>query len=913
METAFVGEGLVKPQTLDEGWRIHPAAVPWESAAPPAEDDPGWQPIAVPGAWEAHGLPTTAEGPFWYRCIFPWRPEEASRVFLRLRGVSTRCRVYLNGCMLGEHEGIWDGCEKEVTRHLVPGGNALAVLVQKAGDTLPLRQAVAGFLPDVCVLFGGIWRPVELVRRGCLALQAVRLEADADRARLTVAVQGETQPGAIRPHLHLCLTAPDGREAACLAQDLPARPGPFTAALSVTLPHVEKWDLDAPSLYTARIAAYDDDGLSDQAIRRFGWRTFARQGCRILLNGRPLMLRGLLHWGWYPETVAPTPARDQIRRELIAAKEAGFNLIKHCLYVPVEDYYDLADELGVLIWQELPLWLPEVTPALKEKVRRQYPAIMARLNHHPSLVFWTLGCELGATADADFLGDLYLMAHAQAGEALVCENSGSGECYGGFLNEHTDFHDYHFYTDPHYYRPLMDRFAADWRETKPWLFGEFCDQDTIRDIERLREENGGRDPWWLTPPAVADLTRENPGYREEHDRLRAVGLLGVAYDGLLRASRRKDLAYRKTVLETVRQYDRLAGYVLTSLRDTPLSTSAFFDDFGWTKHEPAAWRRFNGDTLLGLAWDNHREWVHGGDQARAWDTFNYLAGQTIRAHLVLSHYGPSVLRCERAVWRLTAGAAVLAAGAIPLACDVTPGTMGELAVVEFAAPETPEITPCMLAVELTGRADGDEAVSANAWPLWIYAPTELELAEGAVLHDPCGRLPGAPLSPMHVLPDPGAGTVLVATAWEPGFRDWLADGGRLLYIQPEQGLMPTVAGSFWREAVQVFADEEIFRGFAEEGYCGLQWYSLAADRMLVIEELTRFFNGRAQLRPLLRRLDTRRYDLSEYAVEVRLGRGRAIQTTLRLAGGLGDQASDMSRTVAGRALLARFVHVLARD
>ena len=113
--------------------------------------------------------------------------------------------------------------------------------------------------------------------------------------------------------------------------------------------------------------------------------------------------------------------------------------------------------------------------------------------------------------------------------------------------------------------------------------------------------------------------------------------------------------------------------------------------------------------------------------------------------------------------------------------------------------------------------------------------------------------------------------------------------------------------------MHVFANGEIFRGFAEEGYCGLQWYSLAADRTLVIEELARFFNGRTQLRPLLRRFDTRRYDLSEYAVEVRLGRGRAIQATLRLAGGLGDQASDMSRTVAGRALLARFVHVLARD
>ena len=904
MQTMSIGHGL-DSQDLGGAWRIHPTPASWHDATPPSSADPAWRPIIVPGAWEAQGFPPEAEGPFWYRRDFGFQPGGGD-YFLRLHAVSTLCRVYLNGHCLGAHEGIWDGFESKVSQYLVPGENVLALLVQKAGDRLPLRQAVAGFLPDVCVLFGGPWRRVELTRKRHTLLRILHINADAAAQRLTVRVSGEQHGIPVSPYLQLTVLDPAGGEAVAVRRGLPERAGHFEMEFVEVLPAVSLWDPENPNLYTVRITAADTDGPSDQASRRFGWRTLTRQGSRILLNGRPLLLRGLLHWGWYPETVAPTPSRQQIREELLRAREAGFNLIKHCLYVPVDDYFDLADELGILLWQELPLWLPDVTAALKAKVLRQYPPLMEHLHSHPSLLVWSLGCELNDALDGDFLSHLYSLAKEATGDALVRDNSGSGECYGGLLNEHADYYDYHFYTDPHFYRPLMDGFAADWREKKPWLFGEFCDQDTIRDFEGLRATHGGEDPWWLTPPAVADLRRDQSGNGRLSMRLPHSGLADRRKE-LIDGSRRKDLVCRRTVIEKVRQYDSLAGYVLTGLRDTPLCTSAFLDDFGRMKHPPEEWRRCNDDTILTVAWDNRRDWTGGGDRLCFWDHYNYISGQIIRAHLVISHFGRDPMPCEGINWRfLAVGGRILAEGSVPLSCKVPPGSLAELAVLEFTAPAVDGIVSCRLEAELIGRGS---AHPFNAWPLWLYAPSSVTLPAASAVYDPYEKLPGHTLNPSEGAPF-SAGKILVTTAWDASIQSLVAAGGCVLYIQSDGGPMPSQRRPFWREALQIFADPGVFAGFTDDGFCGLQWYSLAADRSMSLADLEGFFAGKAQLRPLLRRLDVRQYLLTEYAVEARLGDGRAIITTLRLAGGLGDQASDLSRTVAGQALLARFIRTL---
>jgi hypothetical protein len=149
--------------------------------------------------------------------------------------------------------------------------------------------------------------------------------------------------------------------------------------------------------------------------------------------------------------------------------------------------------------------------------RAEYAALLRRLHHHPSLVVLSLGCELNSDASAGFLHDLNMLARDWLPGVLHCDNSGSAEAYGGVATTLSDFYDYHFYTDPHFFQPLVEHFDRGYRAPKPWLYGEFCDADTGRDFSALEPP-----PWWLTDP-VALLRDDYLSQLAHCERLAAAG------------------------------------------------------------------------------------------------------------------------------------------------------------------------------------------------------------------------------------------------------------------------------------------------------------------------------------------------------------------------------------------------------
>ena len=205
-------------------------------------------------------------------------------------------------------------------------------------------------------------------------------------------------------------------------------------------------------------------------------------------------MRGVLHWGWEPDTIAPAFSDEQIRREFRTIRELGFNLVKLCLFIPDPRYYEIADEEGVLLWQEWPLWLPEITADLRAIIADEYTAYMRMAAHHPSLVLYSLGCELNQAVDAELLIQLDAIVRGAAPAALVCDNSGSSEAFGGVELDLADFYDYHTYTDLHFFEPMLDHWRRDWRPPRPWIFGEFNDTDSYRDLNAIIAANGGSGP-----------------------------------------------------------------------------------------------------------------------------------------------------------------------------------------------------------------------------------------------------------------------------------------------------------------------------------------------------------------------------------------------------------------------------------
>src|SRR3990172_5835115 len=176
---------------------------------------------------------------------------------------------------------------------------------------------------------------------------------------------------------------------------------------------------------------------------------------------------GVIDWGWDVTHICPTPLRTDLLGAFAKARALGFNLFKLCLFVPDETTFDVADETGMLLWLETPMWLPRVTPALRDLALREYRDLFRRLHHHPSIAIVSLGCELNAQVDAEFLTDLSQLARDWFPNALHCDNSGSAEAYGGVLTSLSDFYDYHFYTDPHFFQPLVPHFSRAYQPNKP--------------------------------------------------------------------------------------------------------------------------------------------------------------------------------------------------------------------------------------------------------------------------------------------------------------------------------------------------------------------------------------------------------------------------------------------------------------
>jgi hypothetical protein len=174
---------------------------------------------------------------------------------------------------------------------------------------------------------------------------------------------------------------------------------------------------------------------------------------------------------------------------------------------------------------------------------------------------------------------MYHLAKRDLG-ALVRDNSGSGECYGGLAVDYADFSDYHFYAELPNLEHLIETFTPGWRTRRPWLFGEFCDSDTLRDLSDVRREKGVRRLKWESGDA-----RKNPisslkpdFFAHHHDaRMEASGIR-AAFPLLSQLSLNHSLVHRKTTLEMTRSFGAVCGYNITNLeRAHPTSGACLFD------------------------------------------------------------------------------------------------------------------------------------------------------------------------------------------------------------------------------------------------------------------------------------------------------------------------------------------------
>ena len=553
----------------------------------------------------------------------------------------------------------------------------------------------------------------------------------------------------------------------------------------------------------------------------------------------------------------------------------GFNTFKLCLYVPDETLFDIADEMGMLLWLELPLWQPTMTPALRELTMREYSAILCRLHHHPSIVIVSLGCELDQQTGADLLSELGSALRFWMPNVLRCDNSGSSEAYGGDLGSGGDFYDYHFYCEPHYFQDLIDHFQRAYQLPKPWIFGEFSDADTLRDFSQLASAT-----WWINGPFTFERD-ELTWLSGFAGRLADAGVHdgGAALTGI---ARQQAQAVRKFILERVRLNFVGGGYVVTGWKDTPIATSGILDDQDQLKFDSKAWRMFNNDVVLLLDRPRCRHWVNGGDRPRYLDGYVFWADEVVDLRLILVNGGPPVERAQLTCSILNRSAHLdLLLDFVTLVEDVSVLALS-VSLVEGAN----QIRASLLAI--------DKCLCETRWDLLSISPAARTHALAQVAALP-SQIDAALLS------DVSAGAS--AIVWLPAVHS--------SFTHP----MP-----FWRESIHVFQPHPFWEHVPQDGFADMRFFSVATDFAIDLVKLHGWIehnclceNNAIELTPIWRRFDARAMVWHDYLVEVRVGRGRLFISTLRFAGGLGQQPHGLEDNPMGCLLLSRLLDLVEMD
>lgn len=595
----------------------------------------------------------------------------------------------------------------------------------------------------------------------------------------------------------------------------------------------------------------------------------AVEGPRIFVEGRPFYIRGLLHWGWYPEVGHPNPPEATMRKEVLSAKALGFNLVKFCLWIPPHRYLEILAEEGMEAWIELPLWDPSPDETALAAMGAEMERIVRQYRRHRNVVVWTVGCELNTSTPADFRERLTASVKNLSGAMLVKDNSGGAEMYGGDLREFGDFNDFHPYCDTPFYPSVLDSLLPGPRVPMPTLLGEFNDLDVHRDLAKIQDET----PYWAS--ALPELNAQ--GVRWKHDLADVVRSSRFAeeprvnrHGNLMEASRSQAVFVRKTVQEAVRSRDAIGGTVLTGWRDTPVTSSGVFDDWGnprFSREEMGTW---NGPTCLYLIPNRRPPWIRGGNRPGYLDSLNLFEGQVFWRVGIHSEHDVS----GRGLWHIEDGGGTTVARGVLNDSSVPALTSREIGQIDWQDAKAGEYR---LTVEL-----GD---AKNSWPVWIVPPPDLASAGSWEVYDPSGVLDGI---------DVAQGDGLITSRVPIDLRAQLRDGRNILLFMLDDG---TIEVPFFREAAYEFHE-------ALSAIVPLKdrWESLVAispDR--AIDPGWPELAG-LEFETLINRIDIRTYRESPVLIRAK-GEGTLIATTLRPFGGLGNQPVGVMRNAVGATLL----------
>ncbi len=442
---------------------------------------PWWQ--SLDGAWsfayddaneglrarwyqEGHSLPMTIQVPFtyqselsgigdsayhpilWYKRTFSVPEDQAGkRVLLRFGAVDYACRVYLNGEMVGSHEGGYTPFTIDITTWLREGDNELCLRVLDSRDAAQPRGKQYwedGLMGCWYTPNSGIWQTVYLETLTGTGIENIFVTPDIDQYSAKVEVNLDKVPmGDLSLEYEVRF---EGRLVRKVQSAVPYKRYEITLDMrdASRVDSVRLWSPDTPNLYDLIVRVKRGDKVLDEVATYFGMRKVSLANGHVLLNNTPVYQRLVLDQGYWPDGMLTPPDGDALKKDVELIKAFGFNGVRKHQKIEDPRFYYWCDRVGLLCWGELPSAyefcrdeIYNFTTTMMDFIKRDY--------NHPSIITWVPLNESWGVREIynheqqqRLSNTLFQLSKAMDGTRLVSGND-------GWEQTHTDIvaiHDY---------------------------------------------------------------------------------------------------------------------------------------------------------------------------------------------------------------------------------------------------------------------------------------------------------------------------------------------------------------------------------------------------------------------------------------------------------------------------------------
>lgn len=358
-----------------------------------ALDDNDWKQINLPHSWNSLDatdlIPGYRRSGSWYKKMLTINELQSNKIYkIYFEGVNITSEVYVNGTKVGGHIGGYIGFSIDISNSLKSGANEIVVRADNSYDPEIIPSQKSDFF-----IFGGITRDVWLKTIPYQHLTNLKIttpnvsDSSAD-LQATVTINNPKTDIKVKASL---LDA-DGKEIQSSVFDVSKN---SSEIFFKNIKNLKLWDTENPNLYTLNVQLMEDNEVIDEISESVGFRWFEfKDYDAFFLNGKRLLLRGT-HRHEEHAGVGAAMSNEQHRADIELIKDMGANFIRLAHYPQDPEVYKACNELGLLVWDELPWcrgglgnknWQVNTKNMLQEIITQNY--------NHPSIILWSLGNEI---------------------------------------------------------------------------------------------------------------------------------------------------------------------------------------------------------------------------------------------------------------------------------------------------------------------------------------------------------------------------------------------------------------------------------------------------------------------------------------------------------------------------------------